>query len=302
MQKILKRIQDRSEIRGKRYRKKGILEEIFFRVLETPHFRCNSDAPVEIHTLTAHHHLLMYLTAIKSFLRYYDNVAIVVHDDGSLTRHDIKLLNEQIHGIRIIDKKSADRKLHKDLAGFPYSRKFRRQIVNSMELFDNILLSKTEKIITMNSDVLFLKEPTEVIDWICCQDSAAISVYEEQPAKQKEFLSSHSCTFPPHVTICLTCFHKDIFDGRQVENILSCSQTDWYTGQNVYPILFRNKMNEHPLSFLDKDTYQASGVFNSGATFRHYWTSTGFFTNFQIEDSAKVLDDLLIRSAPILTS
>jgi hypothetical protein len=290
---FFKFIRDSRTIKNQRYRKKGMLEKIFVTILETPHLRCNPNAKTEVHTLTAHHHCCMYITAIKSLLKFFDDIAIVAHDDGSLTDNDRTILCEQVKGIRFIEKKSADESMKKQLADFPHSRRFRQRIVNSMELFDNILLSETEKIITMNSDVLFFKEPLELIAWILSDDRAIISVYEEQPTNQTDFLSKHSCGFPPHVTICLTCFYKQIFNLKFVESALAVSCHDWFTGQNMYPLLFWNKINDYAISFFNKDTYQASGTFAGEAVFRHYWTSTGMFTALQIDDSSKVINELV---------
>ncbi len=289
---FVKNIRDSRTIKSQRYRKKGMLEKIFVTVLKTPLSMCNPDAKTELHTLTAHHHLYMYITAIKSFLRFFDDIAIVAHDDGSLTDNDMKVLSEHVKGVRIVEIKSADKRMKKQLADFPRSRRFRSRIVNAMELFDNILLSETDKIVTMNSDVLFFKEPHELIAWILRDDHAIMSVYEENPTNQKDFLSKHSCLFPPHVTICLTCFRKKIFDLKFVESALAVSRHDWFTGQNMYPLLFGNKMSDDAISFFKKETYQASGTFAENAVFRHYWTSTGMFTDLQIEDSSKVISEL----------
>lgn len=291
LKKYFENINERLTIRDKRYKKKEILGKIFREVLNTPSCKCNSDAKTEIHSLTAHHHLFMYITAIKSLLRYYDNIALVVHDDGSLTYQDSLLLKKHIAGIRIENRKEADIKMEKMLNGFPSSRKYRRNIINSMELFDNILLSGSDKIITMNSDVLFLSEPHELINWICNGTGELMSVYEEQPKNQKEFLAEHACTFPPHVTICLTCLYKSVFNFDVVENALADSNPDWFTGQNMYPLLFSYKHTEYPLSFFNKKTYQASGVFSEGATFRHYWTSTGSFISVQTIDSSRMISE-----------
>ena len=70
------------------------------RVLKTPYLKCNPNAKVEIHTLTSHRHLFMYMTAIKSFLRYFNEIAVIVHDDGSLTKKDNVLLKHHIRGLK----------------------------------------------------------------------------------------------------------------------------------------------------------------------------------------------------------
>lgn len=276
-----------------RYTDSKRLNKIFLSILKTPFFECNPNARMEIHTLSCHHHLYMYMTAVKSFLRYFKDIAIVVHDDGSLSDRDKALLREHIKGIKIIDKRVADKKMEKILAYFPNSRRYRARIVNSMELFDNILLAEKDQIICMNSDILFSKEPSELIAWILNGNNEIRGVYEGKPFLQKEILTEYGSSFPPHVTLALACFYKQIFDFEFLETILAKSKHDWCLGQNIYPLLFGNKSDEFKMHFFDKDEYQASGVFKYGAIFRHYWTSSGFFIDQQIADSKKVIDELL---------
>ncbi len=291
---VVKEARAEHTVRRQRFRNRESLKRTFLAVINTPPRRCNPHAGVELHTLTAHHHLFMYVTAVKSFLRFFDDIAVVVHDDGSLTSSDASMLREHLRGVRIIERKWADAEMNRLLAAYTLSRNYRRRIVNAMELFDNILLSGTERVITMNSDVLFLREPSDLIGWISGGSRQALSVHEERPAHQREFLLANSCEFSPHVTICLTCFFRDIFDPDLIERALTRFPLDWFTGQNMYPVLLKNKQSEHPFSFLDKRYYQASGHFTEEAVFRHYWTSTGVFSGLQEKDSAEVIGELSI--------
>jgi hypothetical protein len=273
-----------------RYRKKHRLRAMHAQVLSTPPLACNPDAPVEIHTLTAHHHVNMYTTAIKSLLRHHANLAVVVHDDGSLDQRDKARLRHHVDGIQIIDRDVADARMQVLLADYPCSRRLRERVINSFELFDNILLAKTDRIVNMNSDVLFLDAPAELIAWIDDGGDASIAgVYEERPAKQVEFLQSYGCPFPPHVTTALTCIPRDLYDFRFVEEVLARATPDWFTAQNVYPLLFHRQEGRRPSRFFDRERYQSSGVFPEGAVFRHYWTSTGWFTELQSRDSDRMI-------------
>jgi hypothetical protein len=272
-------------IKTLRYRNKELLRAMHACVLRTPPIRCNAGATVEVHTLTAHHHLLMYLTAIKSLLRFYDDVAVVVHDDGSLNADDAASLREHVGGIRIIERADADATMRSHLAARPHSQRLR----------DNILLARTERLVNLNSDVLFLSEPNELVDWLAKDDRSIAGVYEETPAKQKDFLAVYACPFPPHVTTALACLPRDIYDASFLEEILSRADADWFTAQNVYPLLYHHQGDRHAVRFFDKDRYQSSGVFGEGAVFRHYWTSTGWFNELQARDSERVLADLGAR-------
>jgi len=276
----------------RRSRNRELLIAMHAGVLQTPPIACNPVAPTSIHTVTGHHHFRMYLTAIKSLLRYSADLAVVVHDDGSLTPEDTAHLKAHVPGITHIDRKSADAEMCQLLARYPHCRKLRERVVNSLELFDNLLLCRTPRVINMNSDVLFLREPAELLSWISGSDPAIVGVYEAEPAGQAAFLARHGSAFPPHVTTALACLYPDAADLDFVEAILSITTPDWFTAQNVYPLLYERLGAKRSARFLDERAYQASGVFEEGATFRHYWSSTAKFTQTQSRDSARVFAEL----------
>jgi hypothetical protein len=96
------------------------------------------------------------------------------------------------------------------------------------------------------------------------------------------------------VTTALSCLYRDVQDLAFVEEVLGRSAPDWFTAQNVYPLLFHRQAGtrSRPVRFFDQREYQSSGVFPDGAVFRHYWTSTGWFTALQAHDSQQVMTEL----------
>jgi hypothetical protein len=266
-------------------------------ILQTHPFKCNSHARTAIHTVTGHYHLFMYIAALKSLLRFYDDVAIVAHDDnGTLTDSDKDILHHHIEGIAIIDRNIADKQMEPILSSFPHCRKYRSRIFASLELLDNILLATTERIITMNSDVLFLKRPDELIQWLINGSNEIIYVHEDNPSTQKELLSEIGCNFPPHVTLALVCFYREIIDLALIEDVLKKSKFTrthlWLLGQCIYPVLFSNKSDKYKIRSFDKEKWAASGHFREGEIFRHYWSSTGILAENHFSDFGKILGEL----------
>ena len=288
---------DELAVRIRRTRNRHVLDAMYAAVAGTPALRCNPDSSTAVHTVTSHHHLRMYLTALKSLLRYYDDVAVVVHDDGSLDAGDVALLTDHVAGLSVIPRASADRDMQPILARYPHCRRLRERVVNSFELFDNMLLAPAARVVNLNSDVLFLREPTAVLEWLAGGDGSIAGVYEAEPAGQAALLARRGSRFPAHVTTAFACFYPDTCDLDLVESVLAETTHDWFTAQNLYPLLYERQAPEHPARFFDRESYQASGVFTEGAIFRHYWTSTGKFTDVQARDSARVLQTLAAPSA-----
>src|SRR5674476_403251 len=79
----------------------------------------------EIHSLVCHRHAYNYILAIKSFLRFYNDVTVIVHDDGSLTKKDKDTIRKHISNIHIIDRDYADVKINKILDQYPNCRRYR---------------------------------------------------------------------------------------------------------------------------------------------------------------------------------
>ena len=196
-------------------------------ILRTRATRCNPDARVELHTLTGHDHLYMYMTMLKSFLRFHDDIAVVAHDgDNTITERRQGSAESSISKVlKSVDKETADKAMLKALAAYPRCLKYRSRIVNAVELLDFNVLAQREKLILVNSDVLFLEKPQRLVDWIMSDSKDIVAVYEERPARQKEDLAILNVDFPAHLTIALMCSHGSLFDPVFVEEVLSKRET-----------------------------------------------------------------------------
>lgn len=130
----------------------------------TPPIQVNPHADTGIHTAVPHRYLYAYLTAIKSFLRYYADIAVYVHDDGSLRNEDKELIRAHIPGAKVIDRSWADQAFA-DKVGDEFLMKVRKSYTSYLKLFDPTLVSTNKRIIIVDTDVLFLNRPTAIIEW-----------------------------------------------------------------------------------------------------------------------------------------
>lgn len=132
-----------SLIRAARARRNDF-EVRFRRIRSTKPLACHPDAATQMHVLTCHKHVSMFLTSAKSLLRFNPDLAVVLHDDGSLTPGDVRTIERHIQGIRIISRKDADAIADRVLVNCPRTRAYRAQVVNSLELTDHILLGDSQ--------------------------------------------------------------------------------------------------------------------------------------------------------------
>jgi len=249
-------------------------------ILKTRHFKCLTKATVEIHTLTCHRHIFMYLLAIKSLLRFNDHISVVVHDDGSLTKEDESLLKEHIEGILIIKRSLADRQIDEILKNYPVLREYRKNLLILIQALDYVLLSRSEKIISLDSDTIFLKKPERLIKWAFNDNKEMLHLYDQRPHGQKRMLSRLGLSYPPHFCAGLFFYYKVIIDLPRIEYLLTrIKRADWFISQNILSILV-HQPGGYKVGPLDTKDYQDGNSIREGAVFRHYWSSvmgTGWY-------------------------
>lgn len=140
-------------------------DAVLFRAIsQTRPIPANPHADTGIHTAVPHRYLFAYLTAIKSLLQYDADLAVYVHDDGSLRPEDKALIHAHVPGAAIIDRAWADQAFA-DQVGDEFLMKVRKSYTSYLKLFDPTLVSTRQRIIIVDTDVLFLSRPDEIIEW-----------------------------------------------------------------------------------------------------------------------------------------
>lgn len=135
-------------------------------VYRTPPMRCDPTASCTVHTMLSAVDLNMYLVAIKSLLMHHSGVRVVVHSDGTLTKRHESLLGQHVLGCRIVERDEADLVAKRELSEGSFLYRCRQMDVHYRRLIDTELHNTTPKRIIMDSDVVVLQRPGEVIEWI----------------------------------------------------------------------------------------------------------------------------------------
>ncbi len=120
---------------------------------------------VEVHVLTSSGDWLNALWAIRSLLRVWpEPLAVVVHDDGSLTAGQAATLLGALPGVRLVSRTAADREVDAALAAFPRCQAFRRTNALAAKLFDFRHFLNADVMLLLDSDVLFFDTPVELLN------------------------------------------------------------------------------------------------------------------------------------------
>ncbi len=136
----------------------------------TPRVRVVSKGDVGITTIVSHNHVDILIFSIKAlFFTWNASMPVNVIDDGTLMESDINKIKKHIIGVIVRRKYQNDKKIFKLLKPYKYCLKYRKEKFRDrfyIKLFDPFLLPGYKKIIYIDSDVMFLNEPDEIIKWI----------------------------------------------------------------------------------------------------------------------------------------
>lgn len=127
---------------------------------------------IEIHTLICNRDLLLAINNFKSLQKFeeFADMPVYLHDDGSLTDSDIDALNV-IKNIIVIKRSDADKMIKPFVENYPNCNSYRLggshiNLWHKIKLFDYFFFSKTKKVLGMDTDLLFLRKPEDVIKYI----------------------------------------------------------------------------------------------------------------------------------------
>jgi hypothetical protein len=128
---------------------------------------------LEIHTLLGSRQISYCLNMIKSICKYdeFKDIPIILHDDGTLTDDDVKILKNKIVNCKIIRRDYADFKIINNLKEYENCKKYRlfesrTNIFYKLKLFDYFYFSDSKKILCIDTDIIFLKKPNSLIELI----------------------------------------------------------------------------------------------------------------------------------------
>ncbi len=134
------------------------------RILSTNPVVAADTSVAEIHVLTSKNDYLNLLWALKSFYHISSRrYALCIHDDGTLTDEIRATLAHHFPAARILNRRQAELDVLATLQNYPLCRKFREANHLSPKVFDFRHYLKADRMLLLDSDVLFFTEPTELL-------------------------------------------------------------------------------------------------------------------------------------------
>src|SRR5262245_41748692 len=141
---------------------------LFRPVVKTPPVEVKPAAKAVLYTVLDRRNCRAYLLALKSFLRYCADVRVVVQNDGTITERQERELRQHIRGMEIYDPE-ASRRLIRERAAAELNELLPDlqgcHFFLTLKLLNVFYRFRGNDVILLDSDILFLKRPTFVLDW-----------------------------------------------------------------------------------------------------------------------------------------
>jgi len=134
------------------------------RILKTSPVTADDISVCEIHVLTSEADYLNLVWALKSF--YYASgrkYGLCVHDDGTLTDEIRETLAHHFPAARVLNRQGSEVAVLQELEEFPRCKEFRLSNHLAPKVFDFRHHLQADRMFLLDSDVLFFKEPAELL-------------------------------------------------------------------------------------------------------------------------------------------
>lgn len=119
---------------------------------------------LEIHILTCQRDYRMCIWAALSYYRRAQrHDPLVIHDDGTLTEEALQQIRRYFPSSKLMTRTDADREVERVLSGHTRLRTLRREYSLLLKLIDTAVFCRAPRFIVIDSDVIFLENPVELI-------------------------------------------------------------------------------------------------------------------------------------------
>jgi len=124
---------------------------------------------VPVHVLTGSDDWLLACWMLASWFHFTQrNWRVIIHDDGRLPPDASPAFVKMLQGVRGVSAVEADRTVLDGLAAYPACREYRLAHPLARKIFDIPLLTRGERFIILDSDLLFFRKPEAILRW--CED------------------------------------------------------------------------------------------------------------------------------------
>ncbi len=203
------------------------------RILGTKPVFTESGGECEVRVLTWRRDWINCIWALKTFyLHSGQSFALYIHDGGLLSKQ-VRELKCHFPNAQIVSLSSGEERTLAAMKGRNLVRSiaYRRTNITTKKLFDFYLLSKAERIISIDSDIVFFRNPVELVfpSTECRTNVYNRDMMDNYSIPCDEIMSVFGIAVPPRVNSGLNSVWRDSIAFGEIEEWLN------------YPPLFENR-------------------------------------------------------------
>lgn len=214
------------------------------RILKSMPIEADDRSHCEIHVLTSATDWLNLLWALKSFYLVADRrYALCIHDDGTL---DESIRNQLVHHFplaRILGHEESKKQVLASLCGKTLCQKFRANNHLAPKVFDFRFYLEADRMLLLDSDVLFFDEPTELLNRIedphYNKNSVNADIQSAYTVDPGVVLEHCNVSLVPNFNSGLGLIHKRSLNLEWVEEFLALPNIHghfWRIEQTLYAL------------------------------------------------------------------
>lgn len=183
--------------------------------------------PVEVHLLCHERDYLQAIWALKSFYRYSDvTYPLVIHVQGRAYGRMATRLQRHFPAARIVLQHEADAVVEEWLSrrGLLRLLSARRTSPYMLKLTDFLLMSRAVHLLTIDSDVLFFRCPTDLL--AASEKPLSVNLFQRDPANnynlsREQALADLGIALAPRINVGLMLFARESIDLFRCEEYLA---------------------------------------------------------------------------------
>lgn len=227
---------------------------------------------LSVHMLTSHQDALIATWSLASVYRHWSVIGkLTIHNDGTLTEKDIVRFRRNFPSARIVNVRDYLEVHGAKLDAYPVLKKFREEYprFQSKKLLDVYHESQGEMVLYLDSDMLWFKDPTEIVKAIesNAEDLSYVMSCGVDTRVHVQFKDGSMTT--DRVAECcsgVTLFNVKNYDLADVSAYVS--KCDYmhkkFTDQACFGSVLRH------LEILPRETYFIKGIITDETILRHY--------------------------------
>ena len=128
---------------------------------------CEADSSVSVHLLVSSktwHAGVLAAMSFEFFTQRRWN--LFIHEDGSVDQAAVRAIEQVLPGVHFVPRALSEEVMKKRLQSYPNCQLLRQEHNLFLKFFDLPAFAPGERMILLDSDVIFFKQPKEILAWV----------------------------------------------------------------------------------------------------------------------------------------